>query len=57
MNEEFKMVNLVITGIETVNAFDITTGDHLFTLDGLQSASIDNGYEKVDIVNQAIKVK
>ena len=46
------MVDLIITSLETINAFDITTGDYLFTLDELQSASIAQGQEKVDITGK-----
>ena len=46
------MVDIVITSLETINAFDITTGDFLFTLDELQSASIAQGQEKVDITGK-----
>ena len=46
------MVDIVITSLETINAFDITTGDYLFTLDELQSASIAQGQEKVDITGK-----
>ena len=46
------MVDIVITSLETINAFDITTGAYLFTLDELQSASIAQGQEKVDITGK-----
>lgn len=46
------MVDLIITSLETINAFDITSGDYLFTLDELQSASIAQGQEKVDITGK-----
>lgn len=46
------MVDIVITSLETINAFDITTGNFLFTLDELQSASISQGQEKVDITGK-----
>ena len=46
------MVDIVITSLETINAFDITTGGYLFTLDELQSASIAQGQEKVDITGK-----
>lgn len=46
------MVDLIITSLETINAFDITTGNYLFTLDELQSASIAQGQEKVDITGK-----
>jgi len=41
--------DIVITSLETINAFDITTGNYLFTIDELQSASLANGQEKADI--------
>ena len=46
------MVDIVITSLDTINAFDITTGSYLFTLDELQSASIAQGQEKVDITGK-----
>lgn len=46
------MVDIIITSLETIDAFDITTGDYLFTLDELQSASIAQGQEKVDITGK-----
>ena len=46
------MVDLIITSLETINAFDITSGSYLFTLDELQSASIAQGQEKVDITGK-----
>ncbi len=44
--------DLAITSLETINAFDVTTGDYLFTLDELQSASIANTQEKQDITDK-----
>ena len=44
--------DLAITSLETINAFDVTTGDYLFTLDELQSASIANTQEKQDITGK-----
>lgn len=46
------MVDIVITSLEEINAFDITTGAYKFTLDELQSASIAQGQEKVDITGK-----
>ena len=46
------MVDIMITSLETINAFDITTGNYLFTLDELQNASIAQGQEKVDITGK-----
>lgn len=46
------MVDIVITSLETITAFDITTGSYLFTLDELQNASIAQGQEKVDITGK-----
>lgn len=46
------MVDIVITSLETINAFDITTGNFLFTLDELQSVSLAQGQEKVDITGK-----
>ena len=49
------MVNvndLAITSLETITAFDITTGDFLFILDELQNATIANSQETVDITGK-----
>lgn len=46
------MVDIIITSLETINAFDISTGDFMFTLDELQSASLAQGQEKVDITGK-----
>ena len=46
------MVDIVITSLETITAFDITTGNYLFQLDELQNASIAQGQEKVDITGK-----
>ena len=46
------MVDILITSLEEIKAFDITTGNYLFTLDELQSASIAQGQEKVDITGK-----
>lgn len=44
--------DIVITSLETISAFDITTGNYLFTIDELQSASLANGQEKNDITGK-----
>ncbi len=46
------MVDIMITSLETINAFDITTGDYMWTLDELQNASLAQGQEKVDITGK-----
>ena len=46
------MIDLLITSLDTINAFDITTGNHLFELDELQSASLAQGEEKIDITGK-----
>ena len=46
------MVDLIITSLEEIKAFNITTGAWIFTLDELQSASIAQGQEKVDITGK-----
>lgn len=47
------MLDLTITSLETITAFDIQTGNLKFVLDELQNASIANSEEKVDIVGKA----
>lgn len=44
--------DLTITSLETINAFDVVTGDYLFTLDELQNATISNTEEKTDITGK-----
>lgn len=44
--------DITITELNTITGFDITTGNFLFALDELQSASIAQGEEKVDITGK-----
>ena len=44
--------DLTITSLETITAFDITTGAYRFTLDELQSAKIANTQDKTDITGK-----
>lgn len=44
--------DISITSIETITAFDIATGDFKFMLDELQSASISQSQDKVDITGK-----
>lgn len=44
--------DIAITSLETITAFDITTGSYLFTLDELQNATIAQTQEKTDIVGR-----
>lgn len=44
--------DITITSLETINAFDVVTGDYLFTLDELQSATIAQSQEKSDITGK-----
>jgi len=49
------MVNisdLAPTSLETITAFDVVTGSYLFTMDELQSASLAQGEEKIDITGK-----
>lgn len=46
------MLDLIITSIETIAGFALNTGDHLFTVDEIQNASIAQGQEKVDITGK-----
>lgn len=46
------MLDLTITSLETITAFDIQTGNLKFVLDELQNASIANSEEKVDITGK-----
>ncbi len=47
------MKDIIITSLETITAFDVVSGDYLFTLDELQNASIANTEEKTDITGKA----
>lgn len=44
--------DIMITSLDTITAFHVTTGDYLFTLDELQSASISNNQEKTDFTGK-----
>lgn len=44
--------DIAITSLEVITGFDVATGDYLFTLDELQSASIANTEEKQDITGK-----
>ena len=44
--------DLTITSLETITAFDVTTGAYKFTLDELQSATIAQSQEKTDITGK-----
>ena len=46
------IMDLAITSLETITAFDIVTGNYKFTLDELQNATIANSQEKVDITGK-----
>lgn len=44
--------DLIITELDAITAFDVVTGDYLFTLDELQDASLAQGEEKTDITGK-----
>ena len=44
--------DIAITSLEVITAFDVITGDYLFTLDELQNATLSNTEEKQDIVGK-----
>lgn len=44
--------DITITSLETINAFDLITGEYKFTLDELQNAKIANTQDKVDITGK-----
>lgn len=44
--------DLTYTSIETISAYDILTGAHLYTLDELQNATISQTQEKTDITGK-----
>lgn len=44
--------DIAITSLEVITAFDVVTGDYLFTLDELQNATLSNSEEKQDIVGK-----
>lgn len=47
-----KISDLAPVSLETITAFDVTSGSYLFTMDELQSASLAQGEEKVDITGK-----
>jgi hypothetical protein len=44
--------DITITSLEVITAFDITTGNYLFTLDELQSATLAQSQESVEITGK-----
>lgn len=48
--------DLAITSLETITAFDVTTGSYIFTLDELQNASIAQAQETTDITGKQGRV-
>lgn len=48
--------DITVTSLETITAFDITTGNYLFTMDELQSASIAQAQESTDITGKGGRV-
>lgn len=47
-----KISDLAPVSLETITAFDVVSGSYLFTMDELQSASLAQGEEKVDITGK-----
>lgn len=48
----FNVNDVTITSLETITAFDITTGNFKFVLDELQNATISQSQEKTDITGK-----
>ena len=46
------VADLAITSLETINAFDVVTGDYWFTLDELQSTTIAQGQDVTEITGK-----
>lgn len=44
--------DIMITSVDTINGFDITTGSYLFTLDELQQVTLSNSEEKTEITGK-----
>ena len=44
--------DIIVTSLDTITAFDITTGDYLFTLDELQSATISQSEDTTEITGR-----
>lgn len=44
--------DLILTSVETISAYDILTGAHLYTMDELQNASIAQAQDKTDITGK-----
>lgn len=47
-----KIFDLAPVSLETITAFDVVTGQYLFTMDELQNASLAQGQEKIDITGK-----
>ena len=47
------MKDITITSLETIKAYELNTGNYLFTLDELQNATIAQSQEKTDITGKA----
>ena len=45
--------DITVTSLDEIRAYNITTGDYMFTLDELQDATISNTEDKVDITGRA----
>jgi len=48
-----KVPDITITSIETINAFDVTSGNYLWTLDELQNATLSQSQETSDVTGKA----
>ncbi len=46
------MLDLAYSSLETITAFDLVTGNYLFTLDELQNATIEQSQDKSDITGK-----
>lgn len=46
------ITDITITSLETITAFDVVTGNYLFTMDELQNATIANSQEKTEITGK-----
>lgn len=44
--------DIIVTSLDTITAFDITTNDYLFTLDELQSATVSQSEETTEITGR-----
>ena len=46
------MTDITITSLDTITAFNVTSGNYLFTLDELQNVTLAQGQEQTEITGK-----